>query len=315
MEYVGDSIRVDNLRAGGAYEITGSALAVFRPKRTDLLATKLTTWIIDQHRSGIQRPVINTDVLRSVEVRPRLGVAEQIDRFFAMLSFLDARADFNLKISGVADQQYHHDRALLASWMECETENELSGIISLLIQSNLVNGQVSSHIRLTPEGVQRLSALQRGGSASRQAFIAMWFHPSMDDATKNGFELGISAAGYTPMRIDKKEHSNKIDDEIVAEIRKSKFIVADFTSELMGDGAQKTAIARGGVYFEAGFALGLGLPVIWCCRADLIDYVHFDTRQFAHVVWTTPQDLAEKLYNRICAVIGQTSDAIGDLIF
>ena len=42
---------------------------------------------------------------------------------------------------------------------------------------------------------------------------------------------------------------NKIDDEIVAEIRRSKFIIADFSHGSDG--------ARGGVYFEAGFAHGL----------------------------------------------------------
>lgn len=48
------------------------------------------------------------------------------------------------------------------------------------------------------------------------------------------------------MMIGSKEHSNKIDDEIIGEIRRSAFIVADFTGH------------RGGVYFEAGFAMGLG---------------------------------------------------------
>jgi hypothetical protein len=318
-EYIGDSYRIDNLRAGGAYEITGSAAAVFEGKRTNLFAAKLTTWIIDQHRSGIQRPVIDTEVLRLVELKSRLRIAEQIDRFFEMLSTLDARADFALKNGGSRDKQYDHDQELMLSWLECETEDELAGIVALLLQDNLVGNVVgnrlSDYIRLTPEGVGRLTEIQRGGSASRQAFIAMWFDPSMEEATKHGFERGITAAGYSPMRIDKKEHNNKIDDEIVAEIRRSKFIVADFTSELMFNGTKKAAISRGGVYFEAGFALGLGLPVIWCCRADLIDYVHFDTRQFAHVVWSTPQELAEKLYQRISAVIGQTSDAPGLLRF
>jgi hypothetical protein len=233
-----------------------------------------------------------------------------------MLSFLDARANFSIQVSGTVNDRFRSDRALLESWLECVDDDEVSGVLGLLRQANFLSGGgLSSFVGLTPDGVQRLTEAQRGGSASRQAFIAMWFHPSMDDATKNGFELGISAAGYSPMRIDKKEHSNKIDDEIVAEIKKSKFVVADFTSELLGEGEKKTAIARGGVYFEAGFAMGLALPVIWCCREDLLRYVHFDTRQFAHVVWTTPQDLAEKLYNRICAVVGETSDAPGKMLF
>jgi hypothetical protein len=33
----------------------------------------------------------------------------------------------------------------------------------------------------------------------------------------------IRDSGYEPMRIDRKEHINKIDDEIIAEIRRSCF--------------------------------------------------------------------------------------------
>ena len=73
----------------------------------------------------------------------------------------------------------------------------------------------------------------------------------------------VRAAGYDPLRIDRVEHVAKIDDEIVAQIRRSRFVLADFTGH------------RGGVYFEAGFALGLNLPVIWTCRQDAVDQLHF----------------------------------------
>jgi len=113
------------------------------------------------------------------------------------------------------------------------------------------------------------------------------------------------------MRIDKKEHVNKIDDEIVAEIRRSRFVVADFTCGAVTGAKETLRIVRGGVYFEAGFALGLGIPVIWTCRRDCIDAVHFDTRQFAHIVWDKPEDLKHNLYNRIAAVVGIQPNAPG----
>ncbi len=65
-----------------------------------------------------------------------------------------------------------------------------------------------------------------------------------------------------------------------------------------------TPLPRGGVYYEAGFAQGLGIPVIWTVKADHIDHVHFDTRQFNHITWTDAADLREKLKNRIGAVLG-----------
>jgi nucleoside 2-deoxyribosyltransferase len=105
------------------------------------------------------------------------------------------------------------------------------------------------------------------------------------------------------MRIDAKEHVNKIDDEILAEIRRSKFLVADFTCE--------TQKVRGGVYFEAGFAMALRKPVIWTCKQSSIDDLHFDTRQYNHIAWSSPDELCKKLKARIGAIIGDGPLTVG----
>lgn len=97
----------------------------------------------------------------------------------------------------------------------------------------------------------------------------------------------MEAVGYRPIRVDRIEHNDNIDDRIISEIRRSGLLVADFTGH------------RGGVYFEAGFAMGLGIPVIWSCRDTDVESLHFDTRQYSHIVWTNPEDLEEKLVQRI----------------
>ena len=126
---------------------------------------------------------------------------------------------------------------------------------------------------------------------SRQAFVAMWFNTKTHEFYKDGIHHAIEDAGYECKRIDAVEHINKICDEIIAEIRKSRFVVADFTGQ------------RGGVYFEAGYAMGMGLPVIWLVHEDEVDDLHFDTRQYNHIVYKTPEDLRQKLLNRIAATI------------
>jgi hypothetical protein len=78
----------------------------------------------------------------------------------------------------------------------------------------------------------------------------------------------------------------------MAEIRRSRFVVADYTQQ------------KNGVYFEVGFALGLGLTVIPTCRADEVDQLHFDIRHLNTLAWTKPDDLALKLSQRIRGVIG-----------
>ena len=57
--------------------------------------------------------------------------------------------------------------------------------------------------------------------------------------------------------------------------------------------------------FEAGFAAGLNLPIIWSVRSDCLDALHFDTRQYPHIVWSTPQELRAQLQDRIEALLGR----------
>ncbi len=133
------------------------------------------------------------------------------------------------------------------------------------------------------------------GTNSRTAFIAMSFDHSLDSAFSDGIEPAIREAGYESLRVDKVHHNEKICDRIVVEIRRSRFLVADVTMQ------------RQGVYFEAGFAMALGLPVIWSCREDDLMNVHFDTRQYNHVVWKDPAQLRAQLRDRITATIGQAS--------
>ncbi|HLA63179.1 MAG TPA: hypothetical protein VK610_02040 [Rhodothermales bacterium] len=147
------------------------------------------------------------------------------------------------------------------------------------------------------QGWGRLEELHRAGVQSNRAFVAMWFATETDDAYSEGIHPALITCGYTaPFRVDKREHNDKIDDIIIAEIRKSGLLVADFTNH------------RQGVYFEAGLAMGLGIPVIWTCRKDYMTdeegkRPHFDTRQYNHIVWETPEQLHERLVARIQATI------------
>ena len=109
--------------------------------------------------------------------------------------------------------------------------------------------------------------------ASDQGFCAMWFDDRLKPVWDDAIEPGILAAKYNPKRIDKHEHVNRIDDEIISMIRRSRFVVADYTGN------------RGGVYFEAGFALGLNRPVIWTCRKNRLHRVHFDAAHYNFLTW------------------------------
>src|ERR1044072_8971159 len=111
-----------------------------------------------------------------------------------------------------------------------------------------------TQVKIAAPGWARLAEMRHKPSTSRVGFVAMWFHPGLETLRDDGLQAAIRDAGYEPQVINLHEHVNRIDDEIIAQIRQSRFIVADFTG------------SRGGVYFEAGIAFGLGVPVIWTCK-------------------------------------------------
>ena len=146
---------------------------------------------------------------------------------------------------------------------------------------------------LTTKFWEIVENLQKTEVGNKHAFVAMWFSESMNDYYKNGIKKAIEEAGYIPVRIDLQDFNEKICDEIIAEIRRTKFLIADFSG------------LRSGVFFEAGFAKGLGREVIFTVREADVEKLkeHFDTRQYNHIVYDSPEDLHKKLYNRICATI------------
>jgi nucleoside 2-deoxyribosyltransferase len=187
----------------------------------------------------------------------------------------------------------------LFAWSGSIEADEVMFLLEMLAESSSIrlgSQRPIPEITVLAKGYEQVS-LSASNAQFDQAFVAMWFDDSMLGAYEIGIEGAVREAGYRPLRIDRKEHVNKIDDEIIAEIRRSHFLVADFTSN--------PGNPRGGVYFEAGYALALGKPVIWTCRQDLIEHVHFDTRQFNHIVWNDPEELAKRLKHRIGAVLGQ----------
>jgi len=130
-----------------------------------------------------------------------------------------------------------------------------------------------------------------GGTAGT-CFVAMSFDPSLQQAYDVGIMPAILDAGFTGGRVDHVPHNDNITDRIRARIRAAQFVIADFT------------LHRQGVYYEAGFAEGLGRAVIRTCRSDHFDGLHFDTRQFFHLQWTTPADLRIALADHVRATIG-----------
>jgi nucleoside 2-deoxyribosyltransferase len=107
-----------------------------------------------------------------------------------------------------------------------------------------------------------------------------------------GIKPAVSAAGYDPVWMKDVLTNEDINYRMVVEIRKSQLLVADFTD------------LKAGVYFEAGFALGLGRNVFWTTQASDLPDIHFDTNHYQHIVWKTHEELRDCLREKIIALMG-----------
>ena len=280
-------------RTGGAYCISVEAGAMINAL-SDSRKARLTTWLVNQRLQGVTEPVVTKEVLSYVDSSSPLSVHERADRLLRFTAMQASNVGDRVSILQDVDGAF--------AWSESTGWHEVDYFLDYLQAMGWLNGERFGNGgfigTVTVDGYAHLVD-SATNTTSTQAFVAMWFDRSMDDAYYQGIVPAIQRAGYNDLRIDKKSDVVKIDDEIIAEIRRSRFLVADFT--------QHEREARGGVYFEAGYAKGLGIPVIFTCRKDVVDAnnLHFDTRQYAHIVWETPEELRDNLLNRIRARIGQ----------
>jgi hypothetical protein len=179
-------------------------------------------------------------------------------------------------------------------------QQELGFILNSMIEKEWLKGEVKSNGDGTIRLIYPFSIAVKGWveienqiakNNSSQVFIAMRFHKSTDLA-RDAIKRAIRHSSLNPLSIDEKEHINRICSEIQYEIKNSGLVIADVTGQNQG------------VYYEAGYAMGLNIPVIWCCRCSEADQLHFDTRQYNHILWKNEEDLYNRLKARIIAITG-----------
>ena len=291
-----------------AYEIRGSARARgnygIRSKAVEILSgeygpygdrarARLTTKLIAMRRQGQDWPIVTPALLRDAQNAVDMPVHERADRLLILIGEKTQKVGQVVKplrspVHPPAELQLE---ALAKS--ESVDETEVAYLEDYLHKSGLISGAPGQPV-VTVEGHARIAELSNN-TDSAQAFVAMWFDPSMNEVYEKAIKPAIEGAGYDAFIIDRHDFTGKIEDEIIAQIRQSRFVVADFTHAL-------GATVRGSVYYEAGFAHGLNIPVIFTAREE--SDLHFDTAHYNHIMWT-PDDLPKLrkgLYDRILAV-------------
>lgn len=154
-------------------------------------------------------------------------------------------------------------------------------------------------ITITPQGWAKFHELSdKQGDVRNPVFVAMWFGKGETDRTAemrtlfhNTIKPACEALGWRVKRADTDEHNEPIMDRVIADIRAAPFVIAELTENNQG------------VYYEAGFARGLGKEVIYCCPDG--QRPHFDVTGVNQVKWNDAADLRKRLGDRILGTKGR----------
>ena len=299
------SLSYDNIKTRKPYEITNENRSQFIGYTRELTLLNRT---ID-----IKLNDFKTFITTAIQQAPKT-VPDKIDKLLINLSRLANNPSSDIEINPVKDYALGY----------CVDENEFKYYLKYLDEINFFKqNRGSQGYKITVDGWKKIQDLSIIKNVSEQCFIAMWFTDEMNKVYLDYISKAIERAGYKPMIIPDVKHDNEVTSQILAEIQKSKFMIADFTGQ------------RAGVYFEAGFAKGLGLNVIWTCKKDWFDnkeaenegeykindqwkkgiikqerHTHFDVNHRQFILWE--YDAKEKLnkfeediYNSIVEQFGE----------
>ena len=153
-----------------------------------------------------------------------------------------------------------------------------------------------ANVTLTFKGWERYETLLKGRESYRKAFMAMAFgHSDLDRIVDEVFRDAVRKTGFELHRLDDSPRAGLIDDRLRIEIQSADFLIADLTHDNLG------------AYWEAGYAEGLGKPVIYTCEKTKFnrEKTHFDTNHHLTVTWdkAAPKDAAEDLKATIRATL------------
>lgn len=159
---------------------------------------------------------------------------------------------------------------------------------------------------ITPKGWKFIEGFSTQ-AISKSVFVAMWF-AVFTRQLRDVIRKVLNNKGYDPVFVDELPHrsnlspeqrrdlftNSTIDNMIISNIRRAKFVVADLSccpgdkvisSEYKRDDgtAEERDVVCAGAYFEAGYATALEKPIIYLVHKKQTP--HFDVNHIPYITW------------------------------
>jgi hypothetical protein len=249
-------------------------------------------------QGGRRRVRLNSGLVNSIiQNRPHPPVKKQADNLILWIGD-------NVKIGG---QCINIDELAVQAIVESATNEEFKFVSNYLRKRELIDDGIEPRVRgkvtLSFAGWERYQELKRATSDSRKAFMAMQYsNKQLSDIFEKVFRNAVAETGFDLSRlVDTPQPAGLIDDDLRVKIRASRFLVADLTDR------------NPGAYWEAGYAEGLGKPVIYTCEKERFENPdscpHFDTNHHLTILWEWDPDKRKEAGEKLKATIRATLPA------
>ncbi len=283
----------------GVYEISLSAFAVI--KNYNLEQCSIISHIIRKSNGNIG--MLTTDSIEAIIKNTTLpNTAELANNLILFLGDNLPSLGSAVEISGYgffscSEESINKDKrifGIIGIRIEIE-HDDFRCLIDELVEQKLIFNQ-SRGLSLTFNGWQKYEELKRSVKDSRKAFMAMEF--AKDNSDNYYFQNimfpkylkdAVKKTGYELKKLDDEPKAGNIHARMEVEIRSSRFLIAELSHH------------NNGAYWEAGFARGLGKPVIYMYNKSIGGAdkpPHFDVKSDHIVYWgdnKTPEGVSEEL--------------------
>lgn len=279
----------------GDFAVTSAAIDEFAATLTDAKRRALASYLI-RKMQGPSRPKLRSDFFQSLVARSLPYPDEMTDN---LLLWLAGQADGR---PGAQISIYFNDeplRGIVGAVDAADIEWTALNLVAL----GLVGGKTlpgACHVAtVTGDGWRRVEALKSARVASRYAVFARHFrNADLDKVSDLCLAPAVEKTGFELRPVTQR--SGLIDATTEDEIRRCRFVIADLSDD--------DAVA----YWEAGFAEGLGKPVIYVCREKDADdpgaetKTRFDAEHRHLVRWSPEPETFAATAKKLEAVIRNT---------
>lgn len=276
----------------GCYDVSSSALrGKLDPERHELSAIQraiLSHRIREANIAGRLPPLMTTYEIDDVIATGRLPTpAQQAINIIRFVGDLTAASGKPVR------QLLPHFHASVGSpnrdfALRIAKQLVRAGVLDAVDCAEMHSPNEIMEVDLTLHGWERYEAEQRGQLSGNYGFMALQFgDAALDSFFTDVIKPAVSSIGFELVDMRDTAEAGIIDNVMRVRIRDAAFVLVDLTH------------ANQNAYWEAGYAEGLGKPVLYICNRQTFEEsgTHFDANHCTTVLWdsTDPETFTKDL--------------------